>query len=337
MLKRLIPIILLAWMAVGTAWGTTFLTLQSTYLGDGWFQYRMNVMDDPFFLQADIVSVQFTTFTNLIDRVDGTNGWSYTATNGWEFTNSIPERPYSETFLMRSPETSFRLATNADGAVSVFSLVLSDFNPSSAASGNLVGYAYMNCLVPCSPAEADGSPTNYLFVLKLLPDVVLNRLIETNGNVYGIDFNWSHDATYVLQGSSDFNSWTNITYLWGYAPETVWTTNTPLNDFGQYFRVELVAGTQTTNLPPLSSALSTPNSSGGVSTGLPVTSCQLVAGKMAVQIATSSGQTVQVQALDSHNAVLQTQTITAQGTSVTATFDPTALPSPVYFRAAAVK
>jgi len=343
--KLRLLLLLLALFGYGIAKATTFLTLQSTYLGDGWFQYQMNVMNDPFFAEADITGLGIN-FTNQIDQTDGTAGWSYQGTNDWEFTNGYPVRPYSETFLIRSSATSYRLglATNVDGAIVLMSLVLTEMYPGMAEgviSENIVGYAMMPCLVPCDAADADGSPTNFTYVLKLLPDVAINQLIQTNGNIYGMDFTWDSDSTFLLQGSTDLNNWTNAAYIWSYPPETVWTTNTSLNDYGQFFRVELVADGHATNLPPLASAFtmaSKAKAKASLSSTSPrVTGSQFVNGKFLVKIATQKGQTVSVQALDSHGSIHQSQEVTPTGTSVTATFNVGNLPNPVFFNAVAAQ
>ena len=341
-LKTALALLLaLFWLAVGAAKATTFLQLQSTYLGNSWFQYQMTVFDDPFFTEADIT--QFViNFTNQIDQIDGANGWSYQGTNGWEFTNGYPARPYSETFLARSSKTSYRLGlgTNEDGAIVLMSLFLAEIYPGVAegiVSGNLVGYANVPCLVPCDPADADGSPTNFVYTLKMLTDVTINQLIQTNGNVYGVDFMWNAESTFLLQGSSDLNTWTNIAYLWSYPPETLWATNVSLNDYGQFFRIALVADGHATNLAPLSAGVTpVPKSVTKAFTTLTtprVTGCQFANGKVSVNLATQAGQTVLVQAVDAHGAVQQTQQAAAQGGSVTVNFNAVSLPNPVFFKA----
>src|SRR5262249_25122093 len=160
--------------------------------------------------------------------------------------------PYTETFLLRSTETSFRLGaqTNVDGALVTFSLFPTELNPAFG-SANVVGYAMMPALLPCSPDQADGSPTNFFFALELLPDVPINQLIQDGSGVYGVDFTWGFDSTFVLQGTSDFNNWTNVAYIWSYPPETAWTTNQALNSYGSFFRIALVANDHISNLPPL--------------------------------------------------------------------------------------
>ena len=103
-------LVALFWLGLETAGATTFLQLQSTCLGGGWFQYQMKVFDDPFFVEADIVQLQIG-FTNEIDHstspADWTNsdwgisdyGYPY---SDWSFSSSSPPRPYEETFLIRS-------------------------------------------------------------------------------------------------------------------------------------------------------------------------------------------------------------------------------------------
>ena len=337
----------LLWLGLANAGATTFLTLQSTYLGDGWFQYQMNVLNDPFFTAVQISGFG-VNFTNQIDQGNLPSDWN-AYSNGvanWSGPDNYPSRPYELTYLVRSSETSYRLAlnTNYDGAIVLFSLFLSEDCPGVAdgiVSANLVGYAQLPCLVPCSPEEADGSPTNYVYDLKFLPDIAINRLIQTNGDIYGVDFTWESDSTFVLQGTADLSNWTNITYLWSYPPETVWTTNVPLNTRGLFFRVALVADGYQTNLPPLTSSLALiPKASVTASltaTTPHVTGCRFAQGKMVVNVATQSGQTVQVQALDSHRVVRRSQSVTASGSSATVTFDAASLPSPVFFQAVAVQ
>jgi hypothetical protein len=335
----------LLWLGSGIAGATTFLTLESTYLGDGWFQYQMNVLDDPFFSSAWISQIALG-FTNQIDSsTTSTDMYNDSWTNGyssWSLTNNFfPTRPYSETFLLRSSETSYRLglATNYAGGAVILNITESGYAPEPGAS--LLGLAQIACLQPCSPEDADGSPTNYIFALKLLPDIVINRLIQTNGQIYGVDFTWDSQSTFVLQGTADYYNWTNIAHLWSYPPETVWTTNVPLNDYGPFYRVALITNGYATNLPPLASSLAriskSPVTTRLTTTAPRVAGCHCAQGRVVVNITAQSGQMVQVQAMDSHRIVWQTQQVTASGDSVSVTFDPVGLPSPVFFQVIAVR
>jgi hypothetical protein len=63
----------------------------------------------------------------------------------------------------------------------------------------------------------------------------------------------------------------------------------------------------------------------------------MVNGNVVVSIVSQTNQTCDIQALDSHRHVLQTQQVTSQGTSATTSFDAASLPSPVFFQAVAAK
>jgi len=332
----------------GNARATTFLELQSTYLGDGWFQYQMTVMNDPFFAEADVTGLGIT-FTNEIEHSTTSTNWinsdwtnSY---SGWSFTNGYPARPYTETFQIRSSETSYKMAaTNKwEGAIFTLSLYFSELDPAmltGIVSEDIAAYVGgVPCLVPCRPEEADGSPTNFVYVLKLLPDIQINQLILENGNAHGVDFTWNDPSTFLLQGSADLNNWTNIAYLWSYPPETIWTTNQSLGNYGQFFRLAIVSFDHTTNLPPLtSSLLLAPKTIAKVAITTPrVTGCRFANGKVVVNVAAQSGQMVQVRAMDSHGTTQQIQQAVAQGASVAVSFDAASLPSPLFFQAVVVQ
>jgi hypothetical protein len=330
-LPWLLAFCLMAWSTVRA---TTFLEWQSTYLGNGWFQYQMTVMNDPFFTEADITWVGIN-FTNQIDQSGDSTNWSYAGRNepfsGWSFTNGIPARPYTETFLVRSSETSYRLASgtnNADGALILMSLNLAGYYPGASNavySQNIVGYGELPCLVPCRPEDADGSPTNFVYDLKLVPDIQINQLVQGIGGVDGVDFTWDAASTLLLQGTADFQHWTNISYIWSTPPETVWTNNTLLSNYGQYYRLELVADGHQSNLPPLSNAVAATRAVTKISNPTArVSGCQFLNGKLAVSITTQPGRMVQV------------QSVLSNGSWATVAFDVASLPNPAFFQAVLV-
>ncbi len=330
----------LFWVGMGTTRATTFLELQSTYLGDGWFQYRMNVMNDPFFTQSDVPGIQIG-FTNQIDHSTTATNWfntdSTNAYSSWSFTGGIsPAPPFGVTWMIRSSETAYKLETNffKGDAIAQLSLNIASIYPgilsgSGVFSQNAIGCANLPCLVPCPPEQADGSPTNLVYDLKLAPDVVIKQLILTNGEVRGVDFRWDSEATFVLQSTSDFNNWTNLTYVWSYPPETFWTTNQSLNGRGSFFRLELVTDGHSTNGSLISNSTVKPKSPRFVPPT--ITSCRLTNGNIVVGLNSSSpGHVFYVQALDSSLVVRQSQLLSSG--ILTASFDPASLPNPVYFR-----
>lgn len=345
--KTISSLLLVFLLELGNSLATTFLQFDSTYLGDGWFQYQMQVMDDPFFIEADIEGFS-VNFPNEIDHSTNLQNWTNSSSannhSSWSFSQSIPPRPYSEVFLVRSSETSFRMGQyGGDGAMVLFSLFPTEFNPlalSGIISGNIVGYAFFPCLVPCNPDQADGSPTNASYALKLVPDVNIKQLIQSNGVVSGVDVVWDFDCTFVLQASRNLAAWTNIAYIWSTPPETLWITNMPLNNFGQFFRVALAAVEHTTNLPPINANVLPAKravSPASLTAAIPrVAGCQITQGKVAVNVVTAPNQNYTVSAVNSHKAVLATQSLNATGDSGTVYFDATSLPTPVFFQVASV-
>jgi hypothetical protein len=57
--KSLPAFLMLFLLGLGNCLATTFLQFDSTYLGDGWFQYHLEVMKDPFFTSATIPQLYF--------------------------------------------------------------------------------------------------------------------------------------------------------------------------------------------------------------------------------------------------------------------------------------
>lgn len=345
--------------SVGTCFGTTFAMLDSTYLGNGWFQYRLQVLNDHFFSGGSFSGVWWN-FANQIELGGIPANWSFDNTwqgdSYWSRTNDFcPDRPYEDIFLLRSSETSYRLGTNTsfqlgtnapDAAAQVwFNVFVADINPlGNGYSMSIFGGARMPCLVPCRPELADGSPTNYSYSLKLLPDIPL-EILKQNGVIYGLSFDWDYGSTFALEASTDLNTWTTVGNLWSYAPKTTWMSDEPLNDFGQYFRLELVANGYQSDPPPLNSynyylsaasrsSMKGADALGSQTNAIPrVSSCQVLDGRIGVNIITRSNQTCIVNAVDNHKAVCATQQITAMKDSATVVFDAANLPSPVFFQA----
>ncbi len=316
----------------------TFETVNSTYLGNGWFQYDVKVFYDPFFLEADMTDfgIEMTNGVDVDYGADPTN-WASEPTNHafWTYTGSYPQsRPNEQVFLMHSSATNYMLGTNA---VSPYSMFTSEIFPAGVVSENMVGYAIVSCLLPCPPEMADGSPTNHLETIVLIPDMVIEKLL-LGPSIYGLLFNWGSDSTDLLQASPDMVHWTNVTYIFGTNGDTLWTTNQHLLDNGQYFRLLLAAGFQTTNVAPLSEVPSIQTSAliksrSSTSSNLRVTGCKPKGDVVSVQVATVPGQRGQVRMLNSRGGVLQTQAFNATSNSVVVTFSTKNVTGPMLFQA----
>jgi len=321
---------------LSSARATTFLRFESTYAGGGWFKYHLTVMNDPFFESVYINTFELT-FTNQIDRIDApqwTNSWVDNPMSMWSMTDGITNRPWERTFFIRSSQTNFHLLlTTNRSAFMGANLTPNALNPISSGGYNVNIFAgtMIPCLSPCSPAEADGAPTNFVYDVKLLPDVEINHLLQADGQIYGLDFTWGYQSTFVLQGSSDCVHWGDLTYVWSYPPETTWESEDALNDAGPFFRLQLVANG---HVGPGPNAIAAPRAAAKTVTSTPATvvDCKISNGQMIVTVSSPSGKSSQVQAFDAHGTIVQTQTAVMEGAIGTAIFDPTSLPTPVFFR-----
>ena len=171
-------IVVCLYLANLTASGAPFAKLQSSCLGDGWFQYTLTNLQDPFFREADIVGFDVRPFTNFFtygaDPVDWQRVSPDTNEVYWNFTGSVPQnRPYQVTFLAQSQYTSYHTANGGvnNGATILFLLWPQDYLLSPNYS-NIAGFYAMACLEPCPPDQADGSPSNLVSVVELVPDVM---------------------------------------------------------------------------------------------------------------------------------------------------------------------
>jgi hypothetical protein len=241
--------------------------LESTYLGDGWFQYRLRSIDDPFFLFFDVMSLYvacpgFIQFgTNPPDwesSVAPAGSWPE-STAIWEYpdcgTVACQSRPYERVFRVRSDRRHFNRRI---GALVTMSLSMVGGYHGNAATVNMVGYMNLPALLPCAPEEADGSATNHLERVTLisLPDPQIDTLIRFGSEVRGVSFYYPESSTVRLEATRDFRTWSNITYIYGNSGVTGWSTNSSLNHFGDFFRLRLIAEGHATQLPPLESQLS---------------------------------------------------------------------------------
>jgi hypothetical protein len=327
------------------------LELETTYLGDGWFRYRLRTVDDPFFAFFELGSVgvpfenrpeygpmpdDWGIATNFVDTVWNA-AWSIVGTG---LPGSQP-RPYERTFLARS---SFRHFKRQVGALITISFGTVGGYHGHATSVNVVGYVTVNALVPCPESEADGSTTNLLTKVTIvnLPDVEILRLVRNAGATHGVTFRYGEASTLRLDGTADFHSWNKIAYLYSAAGITTWSTNQPLDTLGPFYRLTLVAEGHVSDLPPLNlrsplaplfvSAGASPQSSSSGGT-VKVLRCAPLTEGVEVTVATQPGNIYEISLLDSSASPVQSQSLTATDAAATVRFKTRPLRSVVLVQA----
>ena len=155
---------------------------------------------------------------------------------------------------MQSGLTNFRRRTL--GATLIISLGTVGAYHGQPEALEVTGFWNADVLVPCAPGDADGSSTNLLAVgpFEGLADIRIVELLRQGDSVMGVRYDYAETNTVRLEASRDMLSWTNVAYIYGGRPSTSWTNNTPLNSYGNYFRLRLVAEGHAPSVPPLSAA-----------------------------------------------------------------------------------
>ena len=159
------------------------------------------------------------------------------------------------------------------------------------------------------PDEAESLGTNELIsALGGLPDPVMAELLRNGERMVGIAYDYPALNTMRLEGSRDFKVWFNITYIFGDAGRTTWTNSSPLNDFGNFFRVSLVAEGHATVLPPLNpvsprflpagAAAPAAPALAGVDSGVRLVSAAKRTGGMDLRLTTTPGKRYSLTLLD---------------------------------------
>jgi hypothetical protein len=230
--------------------GADSLTLHSSYLGAGRFQYELQLCDNPWIKQYD--GMEFVAFPDA-SLVIPVPGWSNTLSEAswqhWEMTNGVAvplPHPQTLIFEAHSTHTSFRLGRT----YVVFTFIHQDQLVSRSIPLNFVGLAHLDALVPCSPDEADGSPDTYRSEFSMHDDIAIQSLLLMSNHVQGLSFTFPLESTVVIQGSSNFRDWTNIAYALGNPGITTWTSAIPIEAYGPSYRVLLYSTTHRPELVP---------------------------------------------------------------------------------------
>jgi hypothetical protein len=229
----------LAGLVLQQAATASMFEVESTYVGDGWFSYRVKTIGDPRFTVVTLKTLNLPVFLNRVQY--GTNSPSWTPSADpigatWNYVSSGSQPAgYEARFTVRSSERTFRTATvTALG----YDFEYVDSSTTQVASGS----AEFSVLVPCLPAQADNSPTNRVSGFDPLPplaDLKIDKLVARGGAIEGIGFSYSGDFTVTLQATTNFVQWSDVARLRGVGVSNVWTTNQPLNSYGNFFRLQL--------------------------------------------------------------------------------------------------
>jgi hypothetical protein len=225
----------------GSLRAADFLRMESSYLGDGWFEYRVTLVEDPFY-EASIGAISMS-FPGRTEYGADPEHWSSSAAVAEEAnwsadTQQGQARPYERTFLVRSSHTTFK---TVDQAVKFAVVATPQTQLQTAQVQEVAVILRLRGVVPCPPGEADGSAAVQSSSAALREDLRLTSLVMENGAPSSISYEWTYDSTVTLEASFDLKSWTSVATIQGEAGLTTWNATTPLENSGHFFRLVLIA------------------------------------------------------------------------------------------------
>lgn len=244
MKRRLIILLALGCLVFGapSLQAADFLRMESSYLGNGWFQYRVTLADDPYF-EAASISAFSISFPGRTEYGVGPADWSSSdavagEANWTADTQQVQARPYERTFLVRSSHTTFK---TVDQAVRFVGLATPKTQLQSAQVPVGAVFLQLRGVVPCPPGEADNSSAVHQSSAALRQDLRITALTVVAGVPASLSYEWPYDSTVSLEGSFDFVTWTPIVMISGDAGLTTWNATVPLENSGRFFRLALIA------------------------------------------------------------------------------------------------
>lgn len=218
----------------------TFMELESTYEGDGWFQYKLRLPVDPFWEVAYIHYLSFQFLQATGEKVVPPS-WSGDAYGLGP--NDSQARPTEYIFRFRSSYRHFKL--HPTGFSTRLYLVPQVWNfikvgDHTIYSPSIFGFTDHECLVPCPPDEADGSAPLHVMRFIMVPDVKILQLLTDSNGVSGLKYYLPYDASFVVEGSQNLTNWNPVAYS-SAAAGTNEFTSVNLITGGPYYRIQILA------------------------------------------------------------------------------------------------
>jgi hypothetical protein len=229
-----------------------FIRMESSYLGGGWFEYRVTMVNDPYYETATIgaVSIAFPGRTDYgTDPADWVSDGASADLAIWNFdTQQTQTRPYERTFLAHSSYTTFK---TLDQAATISFVATPKAALQTSEATEISGVLRFRGVVPCPPEEADGSEASQTGANWLRADLRITSLVLENGAPKSLSYEWTYDSTVSLEASFDLKIWTPVTTILGgkvtpitilgVEGETTWTATVPLENSGKFYRLTLLA------------------------------------------------------------------------------------------------
>lgn len=208
------------------------VALESKCLGEGVFEYTLSWLEDRYFEKCEFQTFSFG-FENVAEWLDTPANWSLV---GGEWRHDKPlleDVPYQCTFRVRSDQTTHKLSA---------ATIALGFNWRSWArppemGSHAVGFVNLLCLVPCPPAEADGSERVYVARMPGYPEPEVESLLTDKGQVVGLRFTAGNQLPVVIEASDDLREWRSVGSSTGSGQVVTWMSAAPSEASSRFYRI----------------------------------------------------------------------------------------------------
>ncbi len=225
-----------------TGYAGNLVTLDSEYLGGGILEYRLACNAEPCVERCGLssFSLSFHGFDGVVQepgdwqraptfpmppQSEATLEWLHSQTN-WE------SLPYQCVFRVRSEKTAFRLGS----AQVTNALHWHDWAQPPNYREHIQESLTLSCLVPCDPAQSDGSPSFYQDAGSNFPEINVPSCHLVSPESLQLEIASRPGLPLCLEATADLHSWRRVGFVEGSGLVTPWTVNTAGTGSHQFYR-----------------------------------------------------------------------------------------------------
>jgi thiosulfate/3-mercaptopyruvate sulfurtransferase len=241
----------LALFALGSnlspAYAGNLVTLDSEYLGDGAFEYRLTCNPQPYLMERSGLSnfsLSFPGFDSVVQepanwqrapgfptvpQAEASLQWLRHRTN-WE------NLPYQCAFRVRTQKSSFRLGTSQATNL----LHWKDWAEPLGYRTHIQESLTLRCLLPCDPEQSDGSPPLYHDAASDFPEISIPQCDLMAFQALRLGISARTGLPLCVEATADLKSWHRVGFLAASGLTTPWTAHTTDAGALQFYRA--VAG-----------------------------------------------------------------------------------------------
>ena len=213
------------------AHASNLVMLDSEYLGDGIFEYRLTCNAQPYLERSGLsnFSLSFPGFDGVVQepgdwqrapefptapQEQASLRWLHSQTN-WQTL------PYQCAFRLRTQKTGFNLGTCQVNNV----LHWNDWAEPIAYRTRVQETLTLKCLVPCDPAQSDGSPTLYHEGGSDFPEIRFAQCYMLSPDLLRLGVSARVGLPLCIESTADLVAWDRVGFVAASGPVTLWTAN----------------------------------------------------------------------------------------------------------------